>query len=834
MPSEADFRLPRTVIPSRYNITLQPDLDAATFSGSESVSLSVAETVDEVVLNAIELDISSARLVNDAGVEIAATVEYDSTTERATLVLDQPVAAGEWTLEAEFTGILNDALRGFYRSTYTGADGGQKTIATTQFEATDARRAFPCWDEPDLKATFAVTLVVDDGLFAVSNGPEVSRTGLESDKVAVAFGTTMKMSTYLVAFVVGELEATDPVDVDGTPLRIVYQPGQGHLTAFALEMGAHALRFFSDYYAIPYPGDKLDMIAIPDFAWGAMENLGAITYREQALLLDEDRASQLELLRVADVIAHEIAHMWFGDLVTMKWWNGIWLNEAFATFAELKCVDAFRPEWQRWDRFAASRAHSMHVDALVSTRPIEFPVASPEEANAMFDTLTYIKGSSVLRMLEQYLGEDVFRRGVSNYLKTHAYGNAVTSDLWTALEEASGEPVGEIMDGWIFQGGFPVVGVESADHGYMVSQRQFRYLAAGDGTWQVPLLFRHASGEDRLLLRGNATLAAKSGLVVNAGGDGFYRVSYSPEVLEDLRNRMDSLQIAERYGVVSDTWASVLKGDNEASEFVALAGAMGDEVDVDVWGAVLSSLGELDRIVSSDARPDLQRFTRDLVADKLDELGWDADSSDSDRTRELRGLLIKAKGNLGDDQETQKLAADAWERSRQGAEVDAEVRDAALSVVASNGGMDEFERFLEIHRTTHDPQDVVKYLRAATAVPEPAAADTLMEMVLEGEIRSQDAMWVVALLLGHRENGPRVWRAVRDHWDATIAVMPPQNARRILDLIPYRSEPEVAADIEAWLADHPIESGKLYAEQQVELMKVRVALRQREATRLHF
>lgn len=267
------------------------------------------------------------------------------------------------------------------------------------------RRAFPCWDEPDFKATFRTTLIVEEGLFAVTNAAEIGRTVLDSGKVEVRFDTTMKMSTYLVAFVVGHLVATDPVDVDGVPLRIIAPPGNEHLTDFALDMGAHALRFFSDYYDIPYPGDKLDMVAIPDFAFGAMENLGCITYRETALLLNPETATQSELTRVADVIAHEIAHMWFGDLVTMKWWNGIWLNEAFATFAEIKCVDAYKPEWNRWLSFSAMRAISQEIDALASTRPIEFEVKSPSDANAMFDVLTYQKGSSVLRMLEQYIGK---------------------------------------------------------------------------------------------------------------------------------------------------------------------------------------------------------------------------------------------------------------------------------------------------------------------------------------------------------------------------------------------------------------------------------------------
>ena len=310
-------------------------------------------------------------------------------------------------------------------------------------ESTDARRAFPCFDEPAFKATFEVTLVIDDHLAAYSNSPIVDETPEPGGRKRVHFGPTMVMSTYLVAFVVGPLGHTDPVDVDGVPLRVVHPLGKGHLTEFALEVGAHALRFFTEYFGIPYPGDKVDMVAIPDFAAGAMENLGCITYRESALLVDPATAARVELERIADVVCHEMAHMWFGDLVTMKWWNGIWLNEAFATFMEVLAVDAFRPDWQRWVSFGVEREAAMAVDGLHATRPVEFPVGRPEEAEGMFDVLTYQKGGSVLRMLEQFIGPDVFREGIHDYLVTHSYANTETRDLWDALgalERPAGVP----------------------------------------------------------------------------------------------------------------------------------------------------------------------------------------------------------------------------------------------------------------------------------------------------------------------------------------------------------------------------------------------------------
>ena len=355
-------------------------------------------------------------------------------------------------LSVGFRGTLNDQLRGFYRSTFTDDAGATHTIATTQFESTDARRAFPCFDEPAFKATYTVTLVVPAGLSAYSNSPVAFETPLPDGRREVSFAPTMKMSTYLVAFVIGPFEQTRAIDVDGVPLAVVYPPGKGHLTDFALEIGAFSLRFFSDYFDIAYPGDKVDLVAIPDFAAGAMENLGCITFRETALLVDPATASQLEIQRVAQVVAHELAHMWFGDLVTMQWWEGIWLNEAFATFMEELCCDAFRPAWQRWVLFGIARDMALAIDSLHSTRPIEYEVVSPDDAEGMFDMLTYEKGGSVLRMLELYLGQDVFRDGIRHYLKDHAYANTVTTDLWNALEAVSGEPVAKTMDTWILQG----------------------------------------------------------------------------------------------------------------------------------------------------------------------------------------------------------------------------------------------------------------------------------------------------------------------------------------------------------------------------------------------
>ncbi len=358
--SSNPHRLPSFVVPSHYRISLEPDLEKFTFSGTVEIEVEIGQSTDNIQINSADLEISSAWVQDGVGSKIeASNVEHDEDMERATISFGSDLPAGPYTLNAVFTGILNDQLHGFYRSTFTDDDGVSHTIATTQFESAHARRAFPCFDEPAFKASYGVTLVVPEDQFAVSNGPTLSDENLGDGRRKIVFEDTMVMSTYLVAFIVGPFEATAPVDVDGVPLRIVHPIGKGHLTDYALEAGAFALKFFSDYYGIPYPGQKLDMVAVPDFAFGAMENLGCITYREVLLLVDKDRSTEPELLRVADVIAHEIAHMWFGDLVTMEWWNGIWLNEAFATFMATMCSDHFNADWGRWNQFSLERSSSL-------------------------------------------------------------------------------------------------------------------------------------------------------------------------------------------------------------------------------------------------------------------------------------------------------------------------------------------------------------------------------------------------------------------------------------------------------------------------------------------
>src|SRR3954451_10784375 len=418
MTSGSPYRLPRSVTPAHYAIELRLDPEAPAFDGTEDVSITVHEPVTEIAMNGKEVTIHAGTVIaaDGATVEIAKAVP-DPSAGRITLELPGELAPGDYTLRLSFTGRLSDLMEGMYRSRFTDDGGQDHVIITTHLEATDARRNFPRWREPDLKASVQMTLVVPDGLTALTNTPETGREPADAGFTRVRFERSMVMSTYLVCVVVGGLGLTEPSFAGPTPIRVACRPDRLHLASYANEVAAYALDWFGEYYAIPYPERKLDQAAIPDFAQGAMENTGLVTYRETLLLLDPALASYVEQLDVPETIAHELAHMWFGDLVTMRWWNGIWLNEAFATFMEIACCDAFRPDWLRWTTFSLERSAAFETDSLDSTRSVEFPVEAPEDCDGMFDVLTYQKGGSLLRMLEQYLGVEGFRQGISLYLK---------------------------------------------------------------------------------------------------------------------------------------------------------------------------------------------------------------------------------------------------------------------------------------------------------------------------------------------------------------------------------------------------------------------------------
>jgi puromycin-sensitive aminopeptidase len=835
-----DFRLPKNVTPNRYEIRLAPDLENFTFAGEERVTITVNEPSREIVLNALELEIDSVA-AERSGRSIKATAELEPERERAHLKFAESLEPGEWILRISFRGILNDKLHGFYRSEYKDADGKTHRVATTQFESTDARRALPCWDEPELKARFKITLVVPQDLTAISNGGEESSRPIGGGKKEVVFRETIAMSTYLVALIVGRFEATAPADA-GTPLRIVHVPGKSKLAAYAREIGGFSLKFFADYYGLKYPGDKLDLIAIPDFASGAMENLGAITFRETALLVDQDAASRAELERVADVVSHENAHMWFGDLVTMRWWNGIWLNEAFATFMEMLAVDAFRPQWRRWESFSVSRAAAMAVDGLRSTRSIEYEVRSPEECRAMFDVLTYEKGAAVLRQLEQFLGAGRFRDGIALYLRKHQFANTETHDLWDALEESSREPVRAMMDSWIFQPGFPILDASLADDGrtLRLKQRRFFYLPEdNDQSWHVPVMVRAASDTGpvtrKVLMTARETavdLGAKAKwALLNEGGHGFYRVHYAPALREALTRNLGDLRPVERFALVSDTWAATVAGMGPLGEFIAMARLFTAETDINVWRAIIGAFGYLDMIVSDGDRPALAAAVRAIVGPAAARAGWEAKTGESELERQLRGLLIGALGTLGDDPEVQRRASEVYARFEASpARADHDLVPALVSVLAHCGDAKRYTVFKDKFRAACTPQEEQRYLFSLAGFRERELLKGTMTMTLDGQVRTQNAPYLMHSLLLNTDCRYEAWDFVRANWSEMIRKYPDSALPRMCEAVVALLDRE--DEVKKFFAEHRVRLGAKIIDQHLERLSVAVAFRKREGARL--
>ena len=774
-------RLPRHVEPLRYGLTLTPDLVQATFTGSAEIELVVHEPTREIVCNAVELAITEASLLTGGPGALAAVVSLDEAAERVTFSFDSDVPAGPATLRCSFAGVLNDKLRGFYRSTFTDQSGATRTLATTQMEATDARRAFPCWDEPDRKAVFDITLVVDEGLTAFSNSPVLGEEPVAgTGKRAVRFSPTMKMSTYLVAFVVGDLEATDPVVVDGVEVRVVHVPGRAGLAPFALEVAAHALRFFSDYFAIAYPGDKLDLVAIPDFAFGAMENLGCVTFRETALLVDPSSAARTELERVADVVCHEIAHMWFGDLVTMGWWEGIWLNEAFATFMEVLCVDAFRPAWQRWVTFGLEREAALAVDGLHTTRPIEYPVGAPEEADGMFDVLTYQKGGSVLRMLERYLGAEVFREGVRHYLAAHAYANTVTADLWASLEEVE-RPAGHGDDELVDPPGRPPDRVRRPRHPVPVPLllrpaarrrgERHRLGVAGPGPGPHP---RRHSGRAASCWGPTRCCARRARWSTpGAGASTASPTTTSPRSPAGWGTSTPS----------SGSTSSPTPGPWCWRDGPSCRRSWPSPPTSPARRSRASSPWSPGPSASATAPPpttSAMRWRR--VPGPCSDRRRPGSAGTAGRVRAsaiptTRALVLSSLGTIGADP---VVRAEAARRFDGPDPVDPDIEGAVLAAVAHQLRPGDYETILDRYRHPANPQEELRYLTALATFPDPALGRRTFELA-RTEVRTQNGPYLVATLLSNRVAGPAVWEEVKAHWDMLLDRFPMNSHARMVD-----------------------------------------------------
>jgi len=838
--------LPADVRPKRYRLDLQPNLDTFIFNGIAEVDVTVLNTTSSVILHSVYLSISSIQFVTkDGSIMAPKSHALDEKQETLNIVFNETLPLGDGTFKFEYTGTLNDQMAGFYRSKYT-VDGQERYLATTQFEATDARRAFPCWDEPCLKATFDVTLTVPSNRVAISNMPEVSSTLRTDGFRVIMFDTTPIMSTYLLAFVVGEFDLVEGNTPEGVHVRVFTPPGKKEQGSFALEVCIKSLSFFSQYFGIPYPLKKMDCIAIPDFAAGAMENWGLVTYREAAVLIDPANSSAGMRQRVAEFVAHEMAHQWFGNLVTMEWWTHLWLNEGFATWAAYVAVDHIFPEWDFWTQFVTGNFSSaLTLDGLKSSHPIEVEVKSSGEISEIFDDISYAKGASVIRMLASYLGFDTFKQGLNVYLKRFTYRNAVTEDLWQALSDVSGQPIVTMMNSWIKQTGYPVLTVEDVATPNAklrtLSVSQTRFLANGEASdedkqtlWWVPVGIATQDKAEPVYTvvheprASISTVPSLTGwLKVNAGQAGVYRVRYSKDLLAALYPAIEALQLppADRLGVEIDAFALAKAGLQPTSELLSLLKVYTNETDYTVWSEINISLDEIALLIGNEDFVDaFDRFARDLLRPAYKRLGWDAQPGDSHLTLLLRTRILSSLGLFGDEE----VIAEA--RRRFSVFLDdrttlvPDLRAVVYTTVVAHGGDQDFDNVMRVFKETTLQEERVRCMRALGNTRKQHLIDRVLNFCMSDEVRSQDTYIVLASVSSHRHGRASSWAFLQNRWSDFETRYGKGGFTLISSIISSCTENFSSADkakeIEQFFSEHPVESGKRTIQQSIERIQM--------------
>lgn len=783
------YRLPRDVVPVHYTISLQPDFANFTFSGSQKVIIDINAPVSEVVLHALDLTISKAVLRHPiSGTHIPVALAFNREMETVTLNFGEILDPGRAELALLFRGELNDKMHGFYRTSYE-LNGAKRWGAATQFEATDARRAFPCWDEPDSKATFTVTLTVPETMTALSNMPvdPVAKVVSWNSQKSIVFQQTPRMSTYLVAFAIAELDCVEATDRNGIPIRVWATPDKKEHCRFALDVALHTLPYFAEWFAIPYGLVKLDMVALPDFASGAMENWGLVTYREAALLVDPKNSAAANRQRVAETVNHELAHMWFGDLVTMVWWTDLWLNEGFASYMGPKATDHQFHEWDIWTRFVADdHIGALALDSLESTHPVEVPVQNPYEIREVFDHISYAKGAVVIRMLAEYLGEESFRQGLHLYLTRHAYGNATTSDLWRALEDASGRPVALIMEGFTRQPGYPVLTVEEsmrANSKPVLRVQQNRFFSDGrEDTagllWQVPLgvLTRGSKDPGFRNMPARTTEFSISAhnsdwVKFNPGQSGLYRTAYPARLWQRLIGAVDANELSsvDRLGLLDDAFALARAGYVRSSLALSLLRVFRYEIDFSVWLTIAGSVRSVGNLLSQD--PGSDRFVevaRNFFSSIAKSKGWEKVPSERHTDAMLRALALANFGKYG-DQETIEEARQRFARFTSGGELDPDLRQVVYSLVVQYGGEAEFRDLMEIYKKAALHEEKIRVLGALGNLREKGLLANFLGLTFSEKVRPQDAPFVIIATARHPMGRALAWQFVKENWGALIA-----------------------------------------------------------------
>lgn len=765
-------RLPDNAVPDSYDLKFEPDLASATFTGDETIQVHLQKPATTIVLNSAEIEFKEV-WIGSADFKQAAAVTTDDKNEMATFTVPTAVPAGPAEIHVRFSGILNDKLRGFYLSQTT-----RRRYAVTQFEATDARRAFPSFDEPAYKAVFRIALVVDKGDTAISNGTIISDTpGPESGKHTLQFSDSPKMSSYLVAMMVGDFACISG-GADGIPIRICAVPEKKDLLSFALLAAENNLRYYDTYFQTKYPFQKLDIVAFPDFSAGAMENTAAITYRETLLTIDDKTASVDAHRAVADVLAHEMAHMWFGDLVTMKWWNDIWLNEGFATWMAFKPVESWSRERHAEREEIQQTQEALTTDSIASVRPVRGKADTTAEIQTLFDGIAYAKAASVLRMVEAYVGPDVFRKGANAYLERHAYGNAAAEDFWDQVAATSEKPVDKIMASFTEQSGAPLITVKSECAGggstggrfhkkkvketTKVTLSEERYfgdaerLAAGSREiWQVPVNLR-AEGQQQgtyfLLAQRQQTFelpGCSPWVYANAEARGYYRSNYDPAVFTKISDELETnFSPEERIQFLGDEWAMVRIGRLNIADYLGTLEKMKGERTRATVDAMMEHFRAIhDYIVSDSDRLPFERWIRDLLEPMANDLGEPPASGESDDRRALRSDVFATLATCGrDPQLLEKSRAIVEQYMKDPNSVDAAIAGSSLSIAALVGHADLYDRYLAHLKSAKTPEEYYDYFHALGQFPSADLAKRTIEFALGPDVKNQDLYLVIAPL----------------------------------------------------------------------------------------
>jgi puromycin-sensitive aminopeptidase len=834
---DKNFRLPTTLRPRRYQATVTLDLEGRSFTGEERVELELSQPTKEIILhaNALELGEVTFRVGND--VRKPTSKRVSTVSETVVLTFDSPLPAGSATLDVLWTGHFSDGLHDLYT---TGK------VAATQFEAADARRLFPCFDEPAFKARWALTVRVPEGHTVLGNG-RVVKDEKDGALRKVTFEETELLSSYLIALVVGPLVGTPEEKAEGIPVRTWALPEKAHLAKFGQDAALQVLPRLQDYFGLPYAFGKVDQVGIPDFEAGAMENAGLITYREVALLLDPATAPLSVQKRVAEVVTHELAHQWFGNWVTMVWWDDLWLNEAFATWMAFKIVDQWRPDWRMWLDFDAHRASALALDALKSTHPIHGEVRNAGEAGESFDAITYEKGGAVLRMIEGFLGEGPFREGIRLYMRKHARANAVKEDLWNALGEAAKQPVNELATKWIGQSGFPLVSVKVEGRKVTLSQRRL-YSEPGvtsAETWPVPMVlrFEDADGvrEQRVLFRDAKTTVTLEGgagdvkwLCANGGSTGFYRVAYEKPALAALVANLGTLVPSERISLLADTWALVRAGQAPVADLLDLAARFGDEEDEAVLDELIGRLGYIEnRLTEGEDQERFRRWVEGLLGGGLKKLGWQAAPGEPDRVKLRRAALVRAVGGLARSPEMLAQARPLVQRMLQGDKValDANLLDTAVGMVARAGDTALFEDLLQRMPKEPDPATQRRYLMALTAFEDATLAERAQGLLFTETVKTQDVAGFATGLLGNRTGRDAWWAQLQKRWKDLVSRTgaAPMLLRRVVEGLGLLRTREQLEQMKALLQANPIPEAQQATAQTLERLTQDVALRERVA-----